>query len=124
LTADSTQSTGVKWAAIPAQAYAPATIVEKTANYTLELGDEGTLIEINSASNLTVTVPTNANEAFAIGTQIDLLRTNTGTVTVAGASGVTVNSADAKLKLNVRWSAGSLIKRATDTWVLIGDLAA
>jgi len=120
LTADSNESTGMKWAAVPTE----VTTNEQTGSYTLVLGDAGKLVEINSTSNLTVTVPTNASVAFAVGTQINLLRTNTGTVTVAGASGVTVNSADAKLKLNVRWSAGTLIKRATDNWVLIGDLAA
>jgi hypothetical protein len=124
LTADSATATGLKWAAVPAPAYAPRVTNEQTANYTLVLADAGKIIEINSTSNLTVTVPTEASVAFAVGTQIDLLRTNTGTVTVAGDSGVTVNSADAKLKLNLRYSAGTLIKRATDTWVLIGDLAA
>jgi hypothetical protein len=91
--------------------------------YTLVLGDAGKLVELSNASAITLTVPTNASVAFPIGTQINLLQTNTGQVTVAGAGGVTVNGAPG-LKLTDRWSAATLIKRATDTWVLTGRLSA
>jgi hypothetical protein len=47
-----------------------------------------------------------------------------GQVTVAGAAGVTVYSADSFLKLRAQYSSGTLIKTATNTWLLIGDLAA
>lgn len=122
LTADSVETPGIKWVA-PFTASTPLVTNEQTASYTLVLADAGKLVEINSVSNLTVTVPTNASVAFPIGSKIDVLRTNTGTVTFAGDAGVTVNSVDAKLKLNLRYSAASLVKRGTDTWVAIGDLA-
>jgi hypothetical protein len=35
---------------------------------------------------------------------------------------VTINSKDGDLKLSAQWSAASLVKRATDTWVAVGDL--
>jgi hypothetical protein len=92
----------------------------KSANYTLALTDEQTLIEVSAAA--TITVPTNASVAFAIGTQINLLATGTGSVTVFPASGVTVN-ATPSLILRSQWSSATLIKRATNTWVLVGDLA-
>ena len=70
----------------------------------------------------TLTVPTNASVPFPIGAQIDILQTAGGQVTVGGA-GVTINSTPG-LKLRTQWSSATLIKRATDTWVLIGDLSA
>jgi hypothetical protein len=91
----------------------------KSANYTLALTDEQTLIEVSAAA--TITVPTNASVAFAIGTQINLLATGTGSVTIAPAGGVTIN-ATPSLILRAQWSSATLIKRATNTWVLVGDL--
>jgi hypothetical protein len=95
----------------------------KTANYTLVLGDATKTIEMNVASANTLTIPTNASVAFPVGTQIIVLQTNTGKTTLTPAGGVTLNSKDAKTALAGRWSAATLIKRATNTWVAIGDLA-
>jgi hypothetical protein len=91
--------------------------------YTTVLADAGKLVELNNASAITLTVPTNASVAYAVGTQINLLQTGAGQVTVAGTSGVTVNATPG-LKLRAQWSSATLIKRATDTWVLVGDLSA
>jgi hypothetical protein len=67
-------------------------------------------------------VPLNSSVAFPVGSQINLLQTNTGQVTIAGASGVTVNATPG-LKFRDRWSGASLIKRSTDGWVLVGDVS-
>jgi hypothetical protein len=69
-------------------------------------------------------VPTNATVPFAIGTQITITQAGAGQVTVAGAVGVTVNSSDNFLKLRVQWSAATLIKTNTNSWILIGDISA
>ena len=82
------------------------------------------MIEINSASATTVTVPTNEAVAFPIGTSLDILRVGAGAVDVVGASGVVTVNATPGLKLRSQWSSATLIKRATDTWVLVGDLSA
>jgi hypothetical protein len=79
------------------------------------------MIEMGSASAITLTIPTNASVAFPTGTKIDVLRTGAGEVTIAGA-GVTINSENSKLRINAQWQAATLIKRATDTWVVIGAL--
>ena len=44
-------------------------------------------------------------------------------VDVAATAGVTINATPG-LKLRAQWSSATLIKRATDTWVLVGDLSA
>jgi len=100
------------------------TISQKTASYTLSaLTERDSMIEMNSASATTLTVPTNATVAYPVGTSIDLLRVGAGAVDVAAAAGVTINATPG-LKLRAQWSSATLIKRATDTWVLVGDLSA
>jgi hypothetical protein len=92
--------------------------------YTLAVGDAGQLVTLSNASPVTLTVPTNAAVPFAIGTQITITQANSGQVTVAGDTGVTVNAADGYLKLRVQWSSATLIKLNTNSWVLIGDITA
>ena len=92
--------------------------------YTLAIGDAGELVTLSNASAITLTVPTNAAVPFAIGTQITITRANSGQVTVVGAVGVTVNSADGYLKLRTQWSSATLIKINTNSWILIGDTSA
>lgn len=91
--------------------------------YTLVLSDAGKMLEVNNASAITVTVPLNSSVAFPVGTQVNILQTGAGQITVAGAGGVTVNATPG-LNLREQWSSATLIKRATDTWVLVGDLSA
>ena len=99
-------------------------IVQKTAAYTLSaLTERDSLIEVSSATGVTITIPTNAAVAYPIGTSIDLLQTGAGQVTIAGDSGVTVNATPG-LKLRTTWSSATLFKRAANTWVVFGDLTA
>jgi hypothetical protein len=99
------------------------TINAQTASYTLVLSDASKLVEISNASANTVTIPLNSSVAFPTGTQINILQTGAGQTTIAGTSGVTLNSTPGA-KLRAQWSAATLIKRATDTWVVVGDLSA
>lgn len=99
------------------------TNAQSGTSYTLVLSDASKNIELSNTSSITLTIPLNATVAFPIGTQIQLLQTNTGQVTVAATSGVTLNS-NPGLKLRAQWSAATLIKRSTDTWVLVGDITA
>ena len=100
------------------------TISQKTDSYTLaNLNERDTLVEISKSTATTLTIPTNATIAYPVGTSIDILQTGTGQVTIAGAGGVTVNATPG-LKLRTQWSSATLFKRATDTWVVFGDLTA
>lgn len=94
----------------------------QTDNYTLVLTDVGAVIEMNKASSVTLTVPTNASVAFATGTCIEVFQLGAGQVTIAPAGGVTISSPGGKLKLAAQYSSAVLRKRATDTWVLAGDI--
>jgi hypothetical protein len=99
-------------------------IIQKTASYTLSsLTERDDLIEVANASATTITIPLNSAVAFPVGTSIDILQTSTGQVTIAGDAGVTVNATPG-LKLRTQWSSATLFKRATNTWVVFGDLTA
>jgi hypothetical protein len=89
--------------------------------YTPVLADNGKLVTLSNASAITLTVPTNASVAYATGAQINIQAIGAGQVTVVGDTGVTVNGTGTKLR--TQWSAATLVKVATDTWTLIGDLA-
>lgn len=99
-----------------------ATLNTKTADYTLVLGDAGKTILIDSTIDRTVTIPTNASVPFAIGQRLDIVRMNTGNVTIGGTP--TILSKNSNKKIAARYSGATLIKTDTDTWVLIGDLTA
>ena len=99
------------------------TIISQTSSYTPVLGDASDFIEMNSSSGNTLTVPTNANVAYPVGTTLHIVQVGTGQTTVVGDTGVTVNGTPG-LKLRTQWSAATLVKRATNTWVLFGDITA
>jgi hypothetical protein len=99
-------------------------ISAKTADYTLSaLTERDALIEMNSASATTLTIPANSAVAFPVGTSIDVLRVGAGAVTISPAAGVTLNYTPGN-KLRAQWSGATIFKRSTDTWVVYGDLSA
>lgn len=98
-------------------------ILSKIDNYTLQFSDAGKAVIMNSASDRTVTIPTNASVSFAIGQRIDVIRYGLGNVTIAPDTGVILHSAESLTNLREQYSAGTIMKTGTDTWVLIGDLA-
>jgi hypothetical protein len=110
-------------AAIDQGKIADTTINAQAASYTLVLADKNKLVEISNASANTLTVPPNSSVAFPIGSTITILQTGAGQCTLTAGAGVTVNGTPG-LKLRTTWSSATLIKRATDTWVALGDMVA
>ncbi len=92
--------------------------------YTLVIGDDHKLVSCSNSSAITLTIPTNESVAFPVGTQILILQKGTGQVTISKATGVTVNSVNGANKTVAQYSMAGLIKLATDTWILFGDLEA
>ena len=91
--------------------------------YTLALTDANSEILASNASAITVTVPPNSGVAFPIGTVINLTQTGAGKPSFHTAGTPTINSPGALLGCRVEYSTISLLKTATDTWQLSGDLA-
>ena len=94
--------------------------------YTLVLGDAAKTITLTNASAITLSVPTNASVAFAIGTQILLYQGGAGQVTVSASTPATttIRSNGSKTKINGQYGVVCLMKLATDEWVLFGNTAA
>lgn len=91
--------------------------------YTLAIADQyGKTVTLSNASANTCTVPPNSSVAFPVGTVINVVQIGAGQTTITAGAGVTINSADAKLKLRVQYSGATLVKTATDTWILFGDI--
>jgi hypothetical protein len=92
----------------------------KTSTYTLSLEDKGKLIEVDGTFN--VNIPTDSVE-LEIGTQITILNIGSGVITIGESSPETTTlNGTPGLKLRTRWSTATLIKRAANTWVAVGDL--
>jgi hypothetical protein len=88
--------------------------------YTLVAADaDSKMVQFTSSSSVTVTVPAST---FTAGQQINLTAYGTGTVTVQGGAGVTVN-ATPSLVLRAQYSAGTLVCIDASTFVLYGDLS-
>jgi len=105
-----------------AQSRYPSINAQTGTSYTLVLTDAGKLVTLDNAGAVTVTVPLNSTVAYAVGTRIDLAGLGVGLVTVAATGGVTIN-ATPSLGLRARYSGATLTKLATNTWLLVGDLA-
>jgi hypothetical protein len=91
-------------------------------SYTPVIGDANNIIELSNAAAITLTLPLNSSVAYPVGTTITLIQTGAGQVTVANG-GTTLNGSPG-LKLNGQWAAATLLKRATDTWFIFGNLTA
>ena len=100
------------------------TTTSQTANYSLVLADAGTVVEMNSASAVNLTVPPNSSVAFTVGTPITIRQFGAGQVTLVAGSGVTLRSRGSALKLVGQYSEATITKRGTDDWVASGDLTA
>jgi hypothetical protein len=147
LTADSTQTLGMKWAAaatpIPSQTgnagkylktdgtsatWEPAvstldlTLSAKTANYTLIAGDVNKLITMSDAGTLTLTVP---NGVFTTGQQINVQRLGAGAVQIRndGTSVLTSTGATSTAPdLRAQFSAATIICTSSNNFTVIGDI--
>lgn len=95
----------------------------KTVSYVLVLSDAGECVEMNSGSATTLTVPPNSSVGFAIGTVIEAYRMGAGTVTLTAGAGVTLTvPSGSPLTIRAQGSSCSIRKRATDEWVVTGDV--
>jgi hypothetical protein len=94
----------------------------QTTNYTLALSDANKAVEVTSASATTVTVPLNSAVAFPIGSVVEVDRLGTGSVTLVATGGVTIRYASSTLALRAQYSALTIRKQATDTWLATGDM--
>jgi hypothetical protein len=96
---------------------------ETGTTYTLVAGNLNQLVTLNNASAITLTVPPSV---FSAGDVINIAQIGAGEVTLSQGAGVTINSTGATAtapKLRARYSAASIICTASNTFLVVGDIA-
>jgi len=91
----------------------------RTSNYTLQITDSFRVVEMNVASENTLTIPPNSSVAFPVGTIITVTEYNTGRTSVVAGGGVNIRSANGTLKMDGQPII--LLKVDTDDWYLFGS---
>lgn len=97
--------------------------------YTLVIGDQGDiLLASNGATAGTINIPTNASVAFPTGTQITIIQTGAGQLTIQASTPGTTTIASTGAtatapKLRAQNSSATCIKTGTDTWYVVGDIS-
>lgn len=88
--------------------------------YTLVSTDKDTVLLLSNGSTAgTVNIPTGT---YSVGTVLTLVQTGTGQITVASSGSLLSNGN--KFKLNGQYASAQVIVTATNTFLLIGNLAA
>ncbi len=95
---------------------------ERTAAYTLVLGDKEKCIDVNKASETKITIPKNSEVAFPVGTTITFTQIGGGIVKLEPAVGVTIRNPGAALTTRTQYSTIAIRQKTVDLWVASGDL--
>lgn len=91
---------------------------DKSANYSIVASDLGTTIR-STGSAITITIN---NVLTQQGDRIDFIQAGTGQITFAAGSGVTLSSADSKLKTAKQFAGASVVFGGSGVYYLIGNL--
>ena len=91
---------------------------DKSANYSIVAADLGTTIRSTSTA-ITITIH---NVLTQQGDRIDFIQAGTGQITFAAGSGVTLSSADSKLKTAKQFAGASVVFGGSGVYYLIGNL--
>jgi hypothetical protein len=91
---------------------------DKSANYSIVAADLGTTIR-STGSAITITID---NVLTQQGDRIDFIQAGAGQITFAAGSGVTLSSADAKLKTAKQYAGASVLFGGSGVYYLIGNL--
>jgi hypothetical protein len=97
---------------------AATTVANQTANFTLTAADSGSVIVVNSASLVTVTVPS----TFSAGFYCQIIQSGAGQVNVVGSGGITISSALGTKSRAMGSSIGIMVTNSTTAFVS-GDSA-
>lgn len=90
--------------------------------YTPVASDVGKLVTLTNAAAITVTLPADADLDVPIGSRIDYGVFGEGMATFVAGTGATVEAAPSAIS-RAQYSAISALKRAANTWWVLGDLA-
>jgi hypothetical protein len=91
--------------------------------YTLALSDAGSIVRMSSATAQTLTIPSDSQVAFPVGTAIEVLRAGVGTVAIAATSPAVIRTTAGGLTVTPQWGRVSLLKLSANEWHVDGSLA-
>ena len=115
LVADSTVTSGLKWAtlATPSLSFNAQT----GTTYSLVAADVNKLVTLSNGSSITLTIP---NGVFTTGQEINIQQIGAGQVTIANDG--TTSFTGIGTKLRAQYSAATIICTGTNTFTVVGDL--
>lgn len=95
---------------------APTQNNQTGTSYTFTLADASNIVTSNNSSSVTFTVPPQSSVSWVAGTILNVINYGTGTLTIAGGSGVTVTNASTTASQYVGLS---IIRNAQDSWTVV-----
>lgn len=101
---------------------ASAKIIRIIGDTTLSLEHDGAFLYVDSTNDVVITIPASTTVAFPLGAEIEICQWNSGSVTFAGATGVTINSVGGSKQISDRSASVGLKQVETNVWLLNGSL--
>jgi hypothetical protein len=93
--------------------------------YTISSSNSGRMTEFTSGTDVTITIPDDAsNTTWPIGSNLELRQMGAGRLIFSITSPATIVSTDGYLKTRTQYSSAFLEKRASNAWILTGDIDA
>lgn len=93
-------------------------VVEKTADYTLTGTDNYSVLKFNSATDVTLTIPSGLSTGF----NVSVYQLGAGKVTIVGDTGVTVKNRLSRFKTAGVDAGVGIVATDTDVFHITGDL--
>ncbi len=98
-----------------------------SANITLDVGHANKQIIVNSANDITITIPSHATAAMPDYTEIEVYRYGEGAVYFAGANGVVLLSGSDAPQISEQYQSGAIklmtaIDSTNNTWAIQGAI--
>lgn len=100
----------------------PTPVQQITGNYTLLASDVETYLRFVVSASTTLTVPNNTIVALPLDSVIFFEQGGTGSLTLAAADGVTLNSREGALRTGGQWAVGQIKQVADNVWTVMGDM--
>lgn len=96
-----------------------------STSYTISPANLYKLTEFTSNSSITITIPSDPTDSdFPIGSSMEIRQMGTGRITFSATSPATLVSTDSYTKTRTQYSSVVLEKRASNSWILTGDIDA
>lgn len=93
-------------------------------DYSFQSSDRGLLVIQTSSLASNHTIPSDINNSFPIGSQLDVVVVGSGTATVTAKAGTLLNGVDGgSTDISAQFAAVSILKYDDDSWVILGSIS-